>query len=101
MEYKWRKLDNTAKLFSMDGINNTSIFRLSAILKEDIEQLTLKKAIDIVLKDYQGFRMKKSSGLFWNYLEYNYKKPKVNIEEGIPCRHINLEKIIIIYFQLI
>ncbi len=92
MEYKWRKLDNTAKLFSMDGINNTSIFRLSAILKEDIEQLTLKKAIDIVLKDYQGFRMKKSSGLFWNYLEYNYKKPKVNIEEGIPCRHINFRK---------
>ena len=37
MEYKWRKLDNTAKLFSMDGINNTSMFRLSAILKDDID----------------------------------------------------------------
>ena len=55
MEYKWRKLDNTAKLFSMDGINNTSIFRLSGILKEEIEPLILKKAVDIVLKDYKGF----------------------------------------------
>lgn len=92
MEYKWRKLDNTAKLFSMDGINNTSMFRLSGVLKEEIEPLVLKKAVDIVLKDYPGFKVKTSSGLFWNYLEYNYKKPKVMVEEGIPCKHINFRK---------
>lgn len=92
MEYKWRKLDNTAKLFSMDGINNTSMFRLSAILKEDIDILCLKKAVDIVLLDYPGFRVKTGSGLFWNYLEYNFRKPKVVIEEGIPCKHINFRK---------
>lgn len=92
MEYKWRKLDNTAKLFSMDGINNTSMFRLSAILKEDVDVLTLKKALDIVLHDYPGLKVKSSSGLFWNYLEYNYRKPKVNIEDGIPCKHINFRK---------
>lgn len=92
MEYKWRKIDNTAKLFSMDGINNTSMFRLSGILKEDIEPLILKKALDIVLNDYTGFKVKTGSGLFWNYLEYNYKKPKVLIEEGIPCKHINFRK---------
>ena len=92
MEYKWRKLDNTAKLFSMDGINNTSIFRLSGILKEEIEPLILKKAVDIVLKDYKGFKVKTGSGVFWNYLEYNYRKPKIKIEEGIPCKHINFRK---------
>lgn len=92
MDYKWRKLDNTAKLFSMDGINNTSMFRLSAILKEDIDLLCLKKAVDIVLHDYPGFRVKTGSGLFWNYLEYNFRKPKVVIEEGIPCKHINFRK---------
>ena len=92
MEYKWRKLDNTAKLFSMDGINNTSMFRLSAILKDDIDVLILKKAVDIVLSDYPGLRVKTGSGLFWNYLEYNFRKPKVVIEEGIPCKHINFRK---------
>ena len=89
MEYKWRKLDNTAKLFSMDGINNTSMFRLSAILKEDVELLPLKKAVDMVLQDYPGFKVKTGSGLFWNYLEYNFRKPKVSVESGIPCKHIN------------
>ena len=92
MEYKWRKLDNTAKLFSMDGINNTSMFRLSAILKDDIDVLILKKAVDIVLSDYPGLRVKTGSGLFWNYLEYNFRKPKVSIEEGVPCKHINFRK---------
>ena len=57
MEYKWRKLDNTAKLFSMDGINNTSMFRLSVILKEDTVLLPLKKAVDMVLQDYPGFKV--------------------------------------------
>ena len=92
MEYKWRKLDNTAKLFSMDGINNTSMFRISGILTEEIEPLILKKAVDIVLKDYPGFKVKTGSGLFWNYLEYNFRKPKISIEEGIPCKHINFRK---------
>ena len=80
------------RVAEQNGENNTSIFRLSGILKEEIEPLILKKAVDIVLKDYKGFKVKTGSGLFWNYLEYNYRKPKIKIEEGIPCKHINFRK---------
>ena len=43
LEYlkKWRKLDNTAKIFSLDDENNTNIFRYSIILKHKINILYL------------------------------------------------------------
>ncbi|MBQ7789678.1 MAG: hypothetical protein IJ399_00290 [Bacilli bacterium] len=92
MENKWRKIDNTAKLFSLDDINNTSIFRFSALLKEEIEPLILKKAVNKSLEDYPSFKVKCCSGLFWNYLDYNKKRPIIKEETEIPCTHINFRK---------
>ena len=92
MKDKWRKIDNTAKLFSLDDLNNTSIFRYSILLKEEIDQLVLKKAVNKSLEDYPSFKVKSCSGLFWNYLEYNKKKPIIKKETGIPCNHINFKR---------
>ena len=88
----WRKLDNTAKIFSLDDYRNTNIFRYSVLLKEDIDVNILEKALNISLIDCPSFKMKIGAGLFWNYLELNDKTPIIKEENEIPCEYINLKK---------
>ena len=94
LEYlkKWRKLDNTAKIFSLDDENNTNIFRYSIILKHKINKNILKEAINKALEQYNSFKVKLGTGLFWNFLEYNPKEPIVEKEDDIPCQHINFKE---------
>lgn len=94
LEYlkKWRKLDNTAKIFSLDDKNNTNIFRYSIILKQKINKNILQTAVSKALDCYTDFKVKIGNGLFWNYLEYNSKEPIITKEEEIPCEHINFQK---------
>lgn len=94
LEYlkKWRKLDNVAKIFSLDDKNNTNIFRYSIILKQNINKNLLQQALTKTLDCYTAFKVKIGSGMFWNYLEYNSKDPIVTKEDAIPCEHINFKK---------
>ena len=52
----WRKLDNTAKIFSLDDNRNTNIFRYSVLLKEDIDINVLEKALNRTLDYFPSFR---------------------------------------------
>lgn len=88
----WRKLDNNAKVFSMDDRHNTNMFRYSVILKQKIDPITLKEAVIKSLEIYKSFKVKLGSGLFWDYLEYNKKEPKVTQEDDIPCQHIKYKR---------
>ena len=94
LEYlkKWRKLDNTAKIFSLDDENNTNIFRYSIVLKHKINKNILKEALTKTLNQFTAFKVKIGTGLFWNFLEYNPKEPIVTKEEEIPCEHINFKE---------
>lgn len=91
-KYNWRKLDNTAKIFSLDDKSNSNVFRYSVILKEIVDVKILKKAVLKALEKISVFKVKIGTGLFWNYLEYNGKTPKVTPENGMPCEHINFRK---------
>lgn len=88
----WRKLDNVAKIFSLDGKNNTNIFRYSVVLKKNVDKKILVKALMMALDNYEAFRVKLGVGFFWNYLEFNYKEPIVFEENQIPCQHIDFKK---------
>ena len=45
---EWRKLDNSAKLFPIsEGKKYSTVFRLSAVLKEKIQPEILEKAVEI------------------------------------------------------
>lgn len=92
LKSSWRKLDNVAKIFSLDDKNNTNIFRFSAVLKQKINKHLLKKAVDKSLNQYKNFKVKIGTGLFWNYLELNYNDVIINEENEIPCEHIDFEK---------
>ena len=92
LKKSWRKLDNTAKIFSLDDKDNTNIFRYSVILKQDIDEKILIKALERALNNYLIFKVKIGTGVFWNYLEYNPKEPIIKKEDEIPCQHINFKE---------
>lgn len=85
-EKGWFKLDNAAKLFPaiMSG-ELTSVFRISVSLKKPVNYKDIRKAVEITSARFPYFSVSLGSGLFWHYLEYNNKLPRIQTEEKIPC----------------
>ncbi len=87
---KWRKLDNTAKLFAaVAGEDFSQVFRISATLKEEVSPELLKRALDATLPEFENFRVKLRQGFFWNYFETNNREPVIEREETYPCKFID------------
>lgn len=87
---KWRKLDNSAKIFPIStGEKYSTVFRLSVVLKEDVDKTILQRSLNIALREYDFFKVKMKSGFFWNYFEYNNKETIVEEEKEYPCQYIN------------
>ncbi len=88
---KWDKLDNTAQLFPViarEGMSN--VYRVSVLLKEEIDGETLQTALEKVLPHFDIFTMTLKSGLFWHYFEENESElPKIKEENDYPCMFIN------------
>ena len=98
---KWRRLDNSAKIFPMStGEKYSTVFRISAVLKEQINPEILQKALNKTLEKYQIFKVKMRPGLFWYYLEENTKQPIIEEERDYPCKYIEPKKITITYLKL-
>lgn len=86
----WRRLDNSAKIFPLStGKKYSTVFRLSVILKEEIQPLILQKALIDTLEKYQSFKVKIKKGFFWHYLENNAKIPIIEEESDYPCKYID------------
>lgn len=86
----WRKLDNSAKIFPIStGKKYSTVFRLSAVLKEKIEPKVLEEAVKEALEKYPFFKVRMKPGIFWYYLEENQKMPKVEKEQDYPCQYID------------
>ena len=86
----WRRLDNSAKIFPMSaGKKYSTVFRLSAVMKEKVHPKLLEKAVIQALDKYKSFKVRMKTGFFWNYLEYNPKKPIIEREKDYPCKYIN------------
>lgn len=89
---KWRRLDNTAKAFSMEEKNFINTFRLSVILKEKINSKILKQAVNKALESYPSYKVQMKIGFFWNYLSINKNEPILEIEKNKTIKTINLGK---------
>lgn len=86
----WRRLDNSAKIFPISaGKKYSTVFRFSAVMKEKVHPKMLEKAVEKTLEEYKLFKVRMKSGVFWNYLEYNPKKPIIEKEKEYPCKYIN------------
>lgn len=87
---KWRKLDNSAKIFPIISNKKIStVFRVSVVLKDYIENDILQKAVQIALDKQVAFKVKLRKGFFWYYLEQNTKTPLVEKENNYPCKYID------------
>ena len=88
---KWDKLDNTAQLFPViarEGMSN--VYRVSVILKEEIDGEILQQALEKVIPYFDVFKMTIKMGIFWHYFEENKRPlPKVVEEHEYPCLFIN------------
>jgi NRPS condensation-like uncharacterized protein len=85
-ETGWLKLDNAAKLFpAIVSKELTSVFRITATLKKPVNFNALKEAVDVTAKRFPYFSVSLGSGLFWHFLEYNNRPPRIQVEEKIPC----------------
>ena len=86
----WRKLDNSAKIFPVStGKKYSTVFRISAVLKEDINPDILKLAVNKVLEKFLLFKVRMRAGFFWYYLEYNSKEIIIEQEKNYPCKYID------------
>ena len=89
----WRKLDDQAKVFALASNNKySSIFRLSVVLKEEINKELLEKAVRLTLEKYKVFKVKMRKGLFWYYFEENEKEPIIIEEREFPFTKINTKE---------
>lgn len=87
---RWRKLDNTAKLFAaVAGEDLSNVFRLSVSLKAEVKPHLLAQALERTLPEFENFRVKLRKGFFWNYFETNNRKPLIEKEETYPCKFID------------
>ena len=60
----WRKLDNSAKIFPIStGKKYSTVFRLSAVLKEKIEPKVLEEAVKQALEKYPFFKVRMKPGI--------------------------------------
>ena len=86
----WRRLDNSAKIFPIASSKKySSVFRLSAVLKEKINPKILRKSVEIVLENLPSFKVKLKKGLFWYYFEDNTKEIIIEKEKNYPCKYID------------
>ncbi len=83
---RWFKLDNAAKLYPAIAHSRwSSIFRVSAVMTEDVDAACLQKALDLVLPRFPAMMVHIKHGLFWYYFEENDAHLSVVQEEGHPC----------------
>src|SRR5512139_1528669 len=67
----WFPLDNAAKIYpAVQSGEHTTVFRISAILREKIHITSLQRALANTERRFPYFRVRLCKGLFWYYLEY-------------------------------
>lgn len=68
----WYRLDLSAIVYpTLQRRDFSSVYRLSLLLKEDVQPDVLQQAVDIAMKRFPTYRSAMHKGLFWRYLEPN------------------------------
>lgn len=84
----WYKLDLSAIVYpTLQRRDFSSVYRLSALLKEEINPQILQQALDLTLPRFPTYKAAIRKGLFWRYLEPN-NRPGPFVQEDVknPCQ---------------
>lgn len=89
----WYKLDLSAIVYpTLQRRDFSSVYRISVVLKEEIQPDVLQKAVDIALKRFPTYKAAIRKGLFWRYLEPNDRPgPFVQPDIKNPCMPMNFK----------
>ncbi|MGM0496787.1 MAG: hypothetical protein ACQESJ_02630 [Bacteroidota bacterium] len=83
----WLSLDNAAKIFPATLSEEvTTVFRLTAVLKQPIKIKPLMKAISQIEKRFPYYKVRLKKGFFWYYLEHIPLRFPVEADDKRPCR---------------
>lgn len=83
----WYKLDLSAIVYpTLQRRDFSSVYRLSVVLKDEVDPALLQKALDQTLPRFPTYKVAIRKGLFWRYLEPN-NRPGPYVMEDIrnPC----------------
>lgn len=83
----WYKLDLSAIVYpTLQRRDFSSVYRLSVVLKEQVQPEVLQKVVDMVLPRFPTYKAAIRKGLFWRYLEANDRPgPFVQPDIKNPC----------------
>ena len=83
----WYELDLSAIVYpTLQRRDFSSVYRLSVVLKENIDPEVLQQAADITLQRFPTYKVAIRKGLFWRYLETNHRPgPFVQPDIKNPC----------------
>ncbi len=83
----WYKLDLSAIVYpTLQRRDFSSVYRLSVVLKEEIDPDLLQQALDMTLPRFPTYKVAMRKGLFWRYLEPNNRPgPYVKKDIKNPC----------------
>ena len=84
----WYKLDLSAIVYpTLQRRDFSSVYRLSVVLKEEIQPEVLQQALDMTLPRFPTYKAAIRKGLFWRYLEPN-NRPGPFVQEDVknPCQ---------------
>lgn len=69
---EWYKLDLSAIVYpTLQRRDFSSVYRLSVLLKEEIQPEVLQRAVDMTMPRFPTYKAAIRKGLFWRYLEPN------------------------------
>ncbi len=85
-EVFWIPLDNAAKIFpAVRSDENTTVLRLTAVLKERVTIKHLITAVALTTKRFSYFNVTLKKGLFWYYLEKLDVPVTAQVDKEAPC----------------
>ena len=86
---KWYKVDNAAKIVpSTTKGADTRVFRITCVLKEEVDGPILQLALDRTVREFPYFNSILRKGLFWYYLDSSNIKAVSHEENKPPCSAI-------------
>ena len=89
----WYKLDLSAIVYpTLQRRDFSSVYRLSVLLKEEIDPQLLQRALDRTMPRFPTYKAAIRKGLFWRYLEPNNRPgPFVKADVKNPCQPMSFK----------
>lgn len=88
----WYDLDNAALIFpASDTHDMSNMFRQGVVLREEVDPITLQRAVNLIMPRFPSLTSALKKGVFWYYLEPASNPLVIEKEHTLPCRTMPLD----------